>query len=481
MSDSTPGTCPNCGGRGIARGAAGVSAVCEACVTRPGRPLVPPPPAPRHATPGERWGHFELVRLLGRGGMGEVYEANDRLLDRRVAIKVLSAGPGGADERQVRHLVEEARAAARLEHPNVVTVFQVGEHAGCHFIAMQLVPGVSAGTRVHQHGPLVPAEAVRIVLAAARGLAAAHELGMVHRDIKPDNILLGEKGAVKVADFGLARQHGSAPKDNAPEPIAGTPHFMSPEQARGRPLDHRSDIYSLGATWFYLLAGRPPFDGAGVTETLRKQVSVPPPPLAAIRNDVPPDHAALLERMMAKAPEQRPQSAAEVIDALRRLLPESDTEELPPEERGTSRRRSAARGVAVAALVIAGIGGTLLGNQLWTFSASDAADPEPEAHTPAAGPAPRPAEAAPEPDRRPDPQAPPPKAPRSPSLPPAPVKAPPTFDPPDDPSPPGPGPGRPFAPPEPPGGSPGAGPPPPGAGQPPPPPPPPPRGGRGRP
>jgi serine/threonine-protein kinase len=486
MPDPIPGTCPNCGGRGIVRGAPGVSAVCEVCVTRAGRPPAPPP-APRGGPPGECWGHFELVRLLGRGGMGEVYEANDRLLDRRVALKVLSRGTGGSGDRQVRHLVEEARAAARLEHPNVVTVYQVGEHKGSHFIAMQLVPGVSAGARVREEGPLAPDEAARIILGAARGLAAAHDLGMVHRDIKPDNILLGDKGAVKVADFGLARLHGDTPRGAAPEPIAGTPNFMSPEQARGLPLDYRSDLYSLGATWFYLLAGRPPFDGPGITEILQLQVSAPTPPLAAVRNDVPADHVALLERMMAKDPERRPQGAREVIDALRRLLPESDTEELAAGEKRT-KRRSAVPAAAVAALVIAGIAGTLLGNQLWSFSAgsSDApGDHEPAAHTPATGSEPRPAQPPPEPVRRSEPQTseapstPPQGAPRSPSsVPPVPVKVPPAFPAPDDPPPSAPS--RPFIPVEPPGSLPGSGPPP-GIEPPPPPPPPPPRGGRGRP
>jgi serine/threonine-protein kinase len=434
---------------------------------------------------GECWGQFELVRLLGRGGMGEVYEATDRLLDRRVAIKVLSGGAAGAADRQVQHLVEEARAAARLEHPNVVTVYQVGEHRGSHFIAMQLVPGVSAGARVRQHGPLAPDEAARIILGAARGLAAAHDLGMVHRDIKPDNILLGDKGAVKVADFGLARLHGATPRGGAPEPIAGTPNFMSPEQAQGLPLDHRSDIYSLGATWFYLLAGRPPFDGPGVTEILRAQISAPPPPLASVRKDVPSDHAALIESMMAKAASQRPRGTRDVIDTLRRLLPESDTEELPAGA-GKSRRRSAGPKAAVAALVIAGIAGTLAGNQLWSFSTANgesAGDPEPQPTAPAVGHDPRPSVPVPEPVRRPELQpaeGPPTRSPRPPaSLPPAPVKSPPSLAPTDDHPPTGPEPSRPFLPPEPPGGGPGAGPPPPGLGEPPPPPPP--RGGRGRP
>src|SRR5581483_1193104 len=155
---------------------------------------------------GTRWGAFELLRVLGRGGMGTVYEAHDRLLDRRVAIKLLAPCVAARGEDEVNRLLKEARAIARLDHPNVVAVYQVGRHEGTYFIAMQLVRGQSASARLGSAGPLPHDEAARVILEAARGLAAAHELGLVHRDVKPDNILLGEDRSVKVADFGLARE-----------------------------------------------------------------------------------------------------------------------------------------------------------------------------------------------------------------------------------------------------------------------------------
>jgi serine/threonine protein kinase len=415
--------------------------------------------------------------------MGEVYEATDLLLDRRVAIKVLSPSAGSSAARQVKRLVEEARAVARLEHPNIVTVYQVGEQQGSCFIAMQLVPGVSAGARVRAEGPLPVAEAARIIDEAARGLAAAHDLGLVHRDIKPDNILLGENGAVKVADFGLARQYGFAPEADAHEPVAGTPHYMSPEQAQGLPIDARSDIYSLGVTWYDLLAGRPPFDDSGVTEVIARHVSDPPPPVASFRPDIPEGHAALLEWMMAKAPGQRPQSAREVVDALRSLAPRAGAAARQPPRERNGWRESLRHYATIAGAVTAGIVGVLLGNQFWSASATDdvIAPLGPAAPATARDAAPPAASAParrPEPPREEKPFTPPGTEPPPPSRsPPLPIKAPPQLAPEvEDAPPPGPRLGPPSFPPDDPGGF-G---PPPGPGGPPPPPPPP-RGGRGRP
>jgi serine/threonine protein kinase len=412
--------------------------------------------------------------------MGEVYEATDLLLDRRVAIKVLSSSAGSSAARQVKRLVEEARAVARLEHPNVVTVYQVGEQQGSCFIAMQLVPGVSAGARVRVEGPLPVAEAARIIGEAARGLAAAHDLGLVHRDIKPDNVLLGENGAVKVADFGLARHCGLAPEADAHEPIAGTPHYMSPEQAQGLPIDARSDIYSLGVTWFDLLAGRPPFDDSGITNVLARLASDTPPPVASFRPDIPEGHAALLEWMMAKDPAQRPSSAHVVVEALERMAPRVAAATRRPAGETNRGRGSSRRHAAIVAVAIAGIAGVLLGNQFWSASATDdeVAPAGPAAHATARGAAPPPAPArrpAP-PDERPS--TPPESEPTPPRRwPPLPIKPPPQLAPEvEDAPPPGPRLGPPPFPPDDAGGF-G---PPPGPGGPPPPPPPP-RGGRGRP
>jgi serine/threonine-protein kinase len=356
-------------------------------------------PTGPEVTAGTRWGSFELVRVLGRGGMGTVYEAVDLLLARRVAIKLLSPSVAARGEEQVGRLLEEARAVARLEHPNIVAVYQVGRRDGTYFIAMQLVRGQSASQRLRDDGPLPAGEAARVALEAARGLGAAHARGLVHRDVKPDNILLGEDGSVKVADFGLAREpRRAATGVTASDVVVGTPHFMSPEQAQGFAVDARSDLYSLGATWYCLLAGRPPFAGASAFEVMFQHVHEEPPDLARLRRDVPAAHLRLIGRALAKKPADRFQSAADLISELEHVF----TEEQEARARGWRRAR---RGMTVAALVLAGLGGAWAARHFWLQPLSAAEAPPVAGVADTAAPAEMPVSA---PEVPAEPEAPPP-------------------------------------------------------------------------
>jgi eukaryotic-like serine/threonine-protein kinase len=235
------------------------------------------PPALERDRSGEVLGRFRLKRLLGRGGMGEVYEAFDQKLRRRVALKLLRDEAVRSEERQ-RRFVREARAAAAVSHPNIAAVFEVGEVAGEVFIALEFIDGDSLRASLERAGAALPRpEAVRIVQEMLRGLTAAHATGIVHRDIKPENVMLGHDGCVKILDFGLAKLRGAPDAPDAPTAsaittrtgrILGSPAYMSPEQARGLPTDARSDVFSLGVVLFEVLAGRRPFRGPSTIDVL---------------------------------------------------------------------------------------------------------------------------------------------------------------------------------------------------------------------
>jgi hypothetical protein len=250
-------------------------------------------------------GQYSLDRELGRGGMGIVYLAREVHLDRLVAIKLLPperAAMPGLRERFLR----EARLAARLSHPNIIPIHSVEELGGFVFFVMAAIDGVTLAARVRTRGPLPTTEAARVLREAAWALAYAHSQGLVHRDVKPDNILLEDAtGRVLVADFGIAAAFDDALEDG----IVGTPEFMSPEQALGQPVDARSDLYALGATAFFTFSGRFPFEGATPTEVLAKQVTEPAPHLGTIGVVVPRKVAALIDRCLAKDPDERPESA----------------------------------------------------------------------------------------------------------------------------------------------------------------------------
>jgi len=280
----------------------------------------PPPPAQGATSLAGRFGRYDIQRLLGRGGMGAVYLAKQTDLDRLVVIKViLSAGDADAIARFQR----EARAAARVSSDNVVQVHETGVEQGVPFIAMEYVDGCSGADLLKQKGRLGWAEATQLVSAAAVGLGAAHKIGLLHRDVKPANILVSKDGRVKVADFGLAKVAGdptaSNPKLTASGMIVGTPHYMSPEQADGAELDARADIYSLGVAYFELLTGKRPFDGGSALRTLSLLISAPTPSPRQYVKDLP----SLVERaclkLMARDKAERPQTVDEVLKLLGRI------------------------------------------------------------------------------------------------------------------------------------------------------------------
>jgi eukaryotic-like serine/threonine-protein kinase len=260
-------------------------------------------------------GRYSIVRELGRGGMGIVALARDVALDRPVAIKLLPPGLAESPLHRAR-FVREARTAAALSHPHIVPIHAVEEHAELVFFVMTFVDGETLAERVRRAGPLSSAECVRVVQEIAWALAHAHANGVVHRDVKPDNVLIERaSGRVVVTDFGIARTAGS-PNASGESEIAGTPRYMSPEQASGDALDGRSDLYSLGAVAFFAGTGRPPFDAPSAAGVLVKHAVEPAPSLASARAGLPPRFAAAIDRCLAKNPADRWTSAEELATAI---------------------------------------------------------------------------------------------------------------------------------------------------------------------
>jgi serine/threonine protein kinase len=283
-------------------------------------PLPEQPAAPKQPPwVGKVMGHFKLLRLIGQGAMGMVIQAEDINLRRIVALKVLrkQLTTGEKGKKAVEQFLREARAAAALEHPNIVRVFEINQHAGWWYIAMEMVEGNSLQAIVKATGCLPPMRACPIIADAAQGLEAAHELGMIHRDIKPGNILVSRNGRGKLTDFGLVRiEDPSDPDDAFAQKSIGTPLYMAPEMIRRQPITPAVDIYSLGATLYYTLTGRPPYTGEKIEEILEQHLHNPPPRISESVEQCTPTLANLVERMMAKSPELRP-SAADVAAILR--------------------------------------------------------------------------------------------------------------------------------------------------------------------
>ena len=250
---------------------------------------------------------------LAAGGRGEVWVARDLLLDRPVAVKVLGGALAG-DGRAAERLRREARAAARLDHPNIARVLDLGEHDGRPYLVMELLEGESLAGRIDRAGPMAPGEAARVVAAVADALQAAHRAGVVHRDVKPGNVFLTAEGEVKVLDFGIASAAGEA--DLTTGDLLGTAAYLAPERALGRPATPAADIYSLGVVLYELLAGRRPFEGDSDIELAMAHVNAHPEPLGLVAPSAPPFLVAACEQAMAKDPAARPRSAA----ALARLL-----------------------------------------------------------------------------------------------------------------------------------------------------------------
>ncbi len=281
-----------------------------------GAPILPIPGSfSAELAPGIVIDGFRVVRLLGQGGMGRVYLAEQISLKRMVALKVIR--PDGLPGDSVRRRFQtEAEAVARVNHPGIVQVFAVGEHNGLPYMVLEFVPGRTLKQMLGLKGALEPSQVLGIMTQVARALERANEAGIVHRDIKPENILVTRNGIAKVADFGLARLKTEGRGDlhiTQDGTALGTPIYMSPEQVGGKPVDIRSDIYSLGITAFHMLAGRPPFEGANAIEVALRHVQGGPPRLDALRPDIPPALVALVHRAMARKPEDRPQTPGELL------------------------------------------------------------------------------------------------------------------------------------------------------------------------
>jgi hypothetical protein len=261
---------------------------------------------------GQQFGPYVIVRPLGKGGMGQVYEAEEAESGRRVALKLLSRGLGDDEERD--RFLREGRLAASLSHPNCVYVFGTSEIQGFPVIAMELVPEGTLKDRVNLDAPMTSTQAVDAILQVIAGLEAAASIGILHRDVKPSNCFVHRDGRVLIGDFGLSVVAGG--QETIVGTILGTPGFASPEQLRGESLDVRSDIYSVGATLFYLLAGRPPFDDRDTTSLLKRVASEPPPLLTSLRADLPRGVATIVAQCLAKSPAERYASYAALRGAL---------------------------------------------------------------------------------------------------------------------------------------------------------------------
>jgi len=265
-------------------------------------------------------GRYELHRRLARGGMAEVFLARDQLLDRPVAVKVLFP-EFATDPAFVERFRREAQSAANLNHPNIVSVYDWGEEEGTYFIVMEYVDGRSLATILSTEGPLHPQRAAEVTSDIAAALGFAHRNGVIHRDVKPGNVLISPQGQVKVADFGIARAMGAGTEDNLTQAgsVMGTATYFSPEQAQGMPLDPRSDLYSLGVVLYEMITGKPPFTGETPVAIAYKHVQEQPRPPEQLNPDVPADLSAIDMKLLAKQPAERYASAEDLRADLRRF------------------------------------------------------------------------------------------------------------------------------------------------------------------
>jgi tetratricopeptide (TPR) repeat protein len=334
----------------------GLSAAPAAATAEPG--------AAATGTPAEAttWPHvpgYVILGELGRGGMGVVYQARQQGLDRLVALKMVLAGEyAGAAERQ--RFRAEALAVARLSHPNVVQVFEVGEHDGRPYLALEYLAGGTLAHRLHS-GPLPPREAAALLEPLARAVQAAHEKGVIHRDLKPANVLLTTDGAPKVSDFGLAKRLDGSAGPTPSGAVVGTPAYMAPEQAAGTPeaVGPASDVYALGAILYEALTGRPPFQAPTPVDTLLRVLSDEPPAPRALNPAVPRDLETITLKCLRKEPQKRYATAGELAEDLGRFLHGEPIRARPlslAERLWRRRRRLLAAGLALLVLALLGAG-----------------------------------------------------------------------------------------------------------------------------
>jgi Tol biopolymer transport system component len=320
---------------------------------------------------GEVLSHYQILEKLGEGGMGVVYKARDTHLDRFVALKVLPPEKVADPERK-RRFVQEAKAASALNHPNIITIYDISSDQGVDFIAMEFVPGKTVDELIPRKGMRL-SEALKCAVQIADGLSRAHSAGIVHRDLKPSNVMVDDHGLVKVLDFGLAKLTESVVGEEAPTQteegaIVGTVAYMSPEQAQGKPVDARSDIFSFGSLLYEMVTGRRAFHGDTKISTLAAIIHQEPTPLAA---ETPRDLEKIITRCLRKDPARRFQHMADVHVALLELKEDTDSgklaAELPPRPR---RYRRAAAGIAALLLIAAAA--------LWLHFRKPVQEPEPK-------------------------------------------------------------------------------------------------------
>ncbi len=280
-----------------------------------------------HKLVGRQLDVYHFRTLLGQGGMGYVYLAEHESLGRQCALKILSPELSASDADYVRRFHQEGRAAASLIHPNVVTVHSIGESEGFHYLEMEFVPGRSLQKLIQVEGRLRPRRAANLAAAIANGLAAAHRLKVIHRDLKPDNVLLSSTGVPKIADFGLAKRVAGI-DDPTNESLAGTPNYMAPELFELQPATPASDVYALGVCLYFMLTGRVPFQATNLRELRHEITSAPLPKLRDEFDDIPLEIAECVSELMAKHPANRPHDgieAAQLLNAIAGQVPDIET------------------------------------------------------------------------------------------------------------------------------------------------------------
>jgi serine/threonine-protein kinase len=286
---------------------------------------------------------YELEELLGTGGMSSVYRAHDRLLDRKVALKVLHQ-QYTEDAEYVERFRREARAVAALSHPNIVTVIDRGEHGGRQFIVFEYVEGDNLKQVMERRGPTPVQTALGLAIQIAQGLSFAHQNGLVHRDVKPQNVLLNGDGQAKVTDFGIARSMDVKRGMTTTGTVLGTSDYIAPEQAQGLPVDEHSDVYSLGVVLYEMLTNEVPFSGENFVAVAMRHINDPPPPIRDKRPDVPPRVEAAVHRAMAKDPDERFPSMTDFCRELEACLAEvrsgTHTQVAAPARARARRRRA---------------------------------------------------------------------------------------------------------------------------------------------
>ncbi|PAY15419.1 hypothetical protein CKO51_31920 [Rhodopirellula sp. SM50] len=288
-----------------------------------------------HSFESEHVADYRVVDVIGVGGMGIVYRAEDPRLRRTVALKVMKPEVA-ANQAARKRFLREAESAARIDHENIVTIYQVGEHEGVPFIAMRHLVGESLRQKLKREGRIDPRVVANIGCQVATGLAAAHQLGLIHRDIKPENLWLeAETGRVKILDFGLARSQTSDVRLTQSGVVLGTPKYMSPEQATAKTVDHRSDLFSLGSVLYHLLSGHEPFGGTDSASTLINVTQAEFDPIEKVCPHLHPGLARVINRLLAKQPSKRPQTAREVAMTLAEI-----ERQLEVEHQENARRQS---------------------------------------------------------------------------------------------------------------------------------------------